>query len=228
MNKLLVIYGCALLGSSPVAEPQESTVPLLQTNSETTRTLEHSFTAIQFDAEVTEDASSYIVKYNAEAPAELNLNEIEFIEEDDIDLGFDTKDYLPTDFNPYEVYFDLNSIIYIETETEVDLGFDTSKYLPEDFDPYTNTVNVSSINYVEEEELDLGFDAEDYLPEGFNPYEAYFDVNSIEYIEEEEEIDLGFDPTKYLPEGFNPYADSIDMSSINYIDLDELNDVVII
>lgn len=228
MNKLLVIYGCALLGSSPVAEPQESTVPLLRTNSESTRTVETSFTAINFNAEVIEDAPLYIMKFKVEEPSKLNLNEIEFIEEEEeIDLGFDTAAYLPEDFNPYEVYFDLNSIEYIETETDIDLGFDTSEYLPEGFNPYADPISVESINYIEEDEFDLGFDTAAYLPEGFSPYEVYFDVNSIEYIEEEEEIDLGFNTSKYLPEGFDPYADPVDLSSINYIDLDDLNDLCI-
>jgi hypothetical protein len=54
---------------------------------------------------------------------------------EDIDLGFDTKQYLPEDFNPYAVgELNLDEIIYIEEEEEaIELGFDPSMYLPQDF-----------------------------------------------------------------------------------------------
>jgi len=49
------------------------------------------------------------------ANLELDINTIKYIEEEEvIDLGFDTADYLPEGFNPYEVYFDLNSVQFIE------------------------------------------------------------------------------------------------------------------
>ncbi|RNC92753.1 MAG: hypothetical protein ED555_06700 [Allomuricauda sp.] len=227
MNKLLVIYGCVLLGSSPVAEPQESTVPVIHKSTEFTRTLENSFTAIEFDAEVIEEAPLAVMTFKIEEPVELSLREIDFIEEEtEIDLGFDTSAYLPEDFNAYEVYFDLNSVDYIESDTAIDLGFDTSKYLPEDFNAYEGSFDLTAINYVEDEEIELGFDTAAYLPEGFDPYEVYFDLNTIEFIEETDELDLGFDTSKYLPEGFDPYANPTDVSSINYIDLDKLNDEI--
>ena len=69
MNKLLVIYGCVLLGSSPVAEPQESTVPVIHKSTEFTRTLENSFTAIEFDAEVVEEAPLAVMTFKIEGPA---------------------------------------------------------------------------------------------------------------------------------------------------------------
>jgi len=176
MNKLLVIYGSVLLGSSPVAEPQESTVPVIHESTEFTRTLENSFTAIEFDAEVVEEGPLYVMTFDIAEPAELNLNEVLFIEEvnEEDELGFDTSEYLPEGFNPYEVYFDLNSVEYVEADTEMDLGFDTAEYLPVGFDPYTGSLDISSINFVEEEEIHLGFDTKSYLPEDFNPYGAYF------------------------------------------------------
>ena len=63
MNKLLLIYGLALFGGSPIVEQQESTVttPLLKTNLETTRTLENNFTALNINAEVIEEASICLV-----------------------------------------------------------------------------------------------------------------------------------------------------------------------
>ncbi len=225
MNKLLVIYGSVLLGSAPVAEPQESTVPVIHKSTEFTRTLENSFTAIAFDAEVVEEGPLYVMDFNITEPGELNLNKVTFIEEidEEVELGFDTSEYLPKGFNPYEVYFDLNSVEYVEVDTEIDLGFDTTGYLPEGFDPYIGSLEVNSINFVEEEVIDLGFDTENYLPEDFNPYEIYFDVNSIEFIEEEEKVELGFDTSKYLPGDFDPYASTSDVDSINYIELDEMN-----
>ena len=39
-----------------------------------------------------------------------DISSIEYIEEEDFDLGFNTSEYLPEDFDPYQYYFDLNSI----------------------------------------------------------------------------------------------------------------------
>ena len=143
------------------------------------------------------------------APKALDLNEIVFIEEEEeiIDLGFDTRDYLPEGFNANEVYVNLDNVNFIE-EDEFDLGFDTTEYLPENFDAYAAPEGIEGINYMEEEEvIDLGFDTAAYLPEGFDPYETYvFDLDSVEYIEEDEEIEFDFNPADFLPEGFNPYS----------------------
>ncbi len=207
MNKLLVFFGCALLSSTTEAAPQESTVPVIHISTEMTRTIANQFTVFE-EAEIEKDAPFYVAKFIVEQPKELSLDEIEYIEEEpEVNLGFDTSDYLPEGFDPHKTYFDLNSIIYIEDDNTAELGFDISAYLPEGFDPYSEgEVTVDSINYIEEEDENLGFDTKDYLPEGFNPYEKHFDLNSIEYIEEEEVIDLGFDPSAYLPENFDPHA----------------------
>ena len=69
----------------------------------------------------------------------LDINDIEVIElEEEVELGFDTSNYLPENFNPLKGKHDLdwNTIELIEIEEEVELGFDTSKYLPENFNPY--------------------------------------------------------------------------------------------
>ncbi|MGB5319056.1 hypothetical protein, partial [Eudoraea sp.] len=52
---------------------------------------------------------------------------INFIEEEDLDLGFNTESYLPKHFNPYEFYFDLDSVEYIE---ELDLDMNAEYCLP--------------------------------------------------------------------------------------------------
>lgn len=191
MNKLLLLYGCALIGSTAIAAEQ-STIPagIMEPQSKTIGTFENHLSVFEIMAEINEMASTLSKNTDCNAYV-LNLNEIEFIEEEmEIDLGFDPYDYLPEDFNPYEVYVDLNAVPYIEEKEGWALGFDTKAYLPEGFDANSAHVDVLSLNYIEEEDLDLGFDTAAHLPEGFSPYEVYFDLNSIEYIEEEEEIDL--------------------------------------
>jgi hypothetical protein len=67
-----------------------------------------------------------------------SYDEIVFIEtEEKIDLGFDTKTYLPKGFNAYKgMDLELNQIDFVEVEEEIDLGFDTAEYLPADFNAY--------------------------------------------------------------------------------------------
>ena len=226
MIKLLLIYGFLTMSSGPIAEEQKSTVPVLQTSQETTRSLENGFAALRIEADVVEEMSNDPVGYEDSASYELDLSEIEFIEEESVvDLGFETKDYLPEGFNPYENFFDLNSIIYIEDETEIDLGFDTEDYLPGDFDPYAANFDVHSINYIEEgeEEIVLGFNTADYLPEGFNAYEAYVNISEMAYVDMEEmEWEFGFDTMTYLPVDFDPYANTAELTAINYMEEEEI------
>ena len=120
MNKLLAIYGCLLLSSLSIADQQVSTVAnsaekvvLAKSNLET------SFTALNINAASNDDAPLYVMHFEAKKPISLSLKEIEFIEEEDMELGFDTEDYLPENFNPKKVYFDLNSISYVEEEIEL-------------------------------------------------------------------------------------------------------------
>ena len=70
---------------------------------------------------------------------EFDIDQLEVIElEEEVDLGFDTKQYLPEGFNPLAGKDDIDwdTIELIELEEEVDLGFDTKKYLPKGFNPY--------------------------------------------------------------------------------------------
>jgi hypothetical protein len=69
----------------------------------------------------------------------LDLNEITYIEEEEeIDLGFDPKLYLPADFDAFHgMRLNLNDIPYIEQEEEIILDFDVKDYLPKDFSPYS-------------------------------------------------------------------------------------------
>jgi hypothetical protein len=114
----------------------------------------------------------------------LSIEDIVFIETDEeIDLGFDTAEYLPKGFDAYAgMELDLYEISFIEIEEEIDLGFDTAEYLPLGFDAYAGMeLDLDKINFIEtEEEIDLGFDTAEYLPRGFNPYKGMEHENLIE------------------------------------------------
>ncbi len=67
---------------------------------------------------------------------EFDIKNIVFIEDTaEIDLGFDTTEYLPEGFNAYEGEYTIEAINFIEDD-EIELGFDTGAYLPEEFNPY--------------------------------------------------------------------------------------------
>ncbi|MBT8178890.1 MAG: hypothetical protein HKP60_07185 [Eudoraea sp.] len=209
MNKLLLVCGLVMLSTTTTPQEEIATkentyqkVALGTQNAEVKVIEVHTS-----EANTPIIAPKLISRTYPDSAAELDLNEIVFIEEDEIlDLGFDTRDYLPEGFDANEVYVDLNAITFIEEE-EIELGFNTALYLPEDFDAYAGPTGIEGITYMEEEEvIDLGFDTAAYLPEGFDPHEIYFDLDSVVYIEEEEEIVLDFDPADFLPEGFDPCA----------------------
>ncbi|WP_136465795.1 hypothetical protein [Flagellimonas onchidii] len=68
---------------------------------------------------------------------EFDINNIVFVEEDlNWELGFDTAQYLPENFDPYGGEFSLKAINFIDEGDDIEIGFDTSGYLPEGFDPY--------------------------------------------------------------------------------------------
>ena len=101
---------------------------------------------------------------------DFDINSITYIEEEEeIDLGFDPKDYLPEGFDPYKLYVDLNAIEYIEDDyLEID---DMAKFLPEGFDAYAYPQDVAAFNYIDENDIvELNFDTKEHLPEGFDPY----------------------------------------------------------
>lgn len=108
---------------------------------------------------------------------ENNILEIEDIKvyelEEELDLGFDVNDYLPSNFNPYK---GMDSIEELEVEAK--------KVFAELFaDIQQEILNVEDINVYEiEEEVNLDFDTKDYLPSDFNPYQG---MNSKEELEVE-------------------------------------------
>ena len=62
------------------------------------------------------DSAKYLPEgFNAFA-GPTSIASINYIEGEDVDLGFKTKDYLPEGFSPFEVYFDINAIEYIEMD----------------------------------------------------------------------------------------------------------------
>tara|TARA_R110002012_G_scaffold263456_1_gene446316 strand:- start:157081 stop:157734 length:654 start_codon:yes stop_codon:yes gene_type:complete len=149
------------------------------------------------------------------------VKDILFIEiEEEIDLGFDTADYLPVGFDAYAgMELDLKGIDFIEIEEDIDWGFDTADYLPVGFDAYAGMeLDLKGIDFVEfEEEIDLGFDTADYLPVGFDAYAGMeLNLNEIDFIEFEEEIDLGFDTANYLPVGFDAYTNMVIETTISF------------
>ena len=138
--------------------------------------------------------------------ATVDINAIVLIElEEEVDLGYNTANYLPENFNALKGKYDLdwNTIELIELEEEVDLGFDAANCLPENFNALKgkHDLDWNTIVLIElEEEVDLGFDTANYLPENFNPLKGKHDLdwNTIELIELEEEVDLSYILNKKL------------------------------
>ena len=99
----------------------------------------------------------------------LDLNSISYIEEENVfDLGFNTDEYLPADFDPYEIYVNLDVIKYID---EGEAIADYSAFLPHDFNPYAYPTYFRTIDYVDPSDtIDLDFDTAENLPEVFDPF----------------------------------------------------------
>ncbi|MCW5517911.1 hypothetical protein [Muriicola sp. Z0-33] len=94
------------------------------------------------------------------------LDSIEYIEEEsDFELGFNTADYLPEDFDPHTFYFDLNSVVFLENDEIDDIS---SEYLPEDFDAYAVPTDFMAISYIDPADLiepviEVRIDAPSYI-----------------------------------------------------------------
>jgi len=105
---------------------------------------------------------------------EFDINSIVYIEDEiKIELGFDTADYLPENFDPYKSYFDLNSVIFLEEEYTQSKRMlrKLKRKLPKGFDAYADPKGIEGINYIDEnDKIILDFDTIEYLPEGFNAY----------------------------------------------------------
>jgi hypothetical protein len=84
----------------------------------------------------------------------ITVESIEVIElEEEVDIDFDTAEYLPEGFNALDGKNDIDwdKIELVEIEEEVELGFNPKDYLPKGFDPYKgmhrkHTIKVVSIH----------------------------------------------------------------------------------
>jgi len=58
--------------------------------------------------------------------------------EEEVELDFNTAEFVPADFNANEGMNDIDwsSIELLELEEEFEIGFDTKAYLPKGFNPY--------------------------------------------------------------------------------------------
>lgn len=101
---------------------------------------------------------------------EFDLDSVEFIEEEEIiELGFNTSDYLPENFDPYAFYFDLDSVEFIEESDVEDLRI--KNRLPKGFDAYADPKGIEGINYMDpNDEISVDFNTKKYLPKGFDAY----------------------------------------------------------
>lgn len=208
MNKLLLLCGLVLLGTTTTPQENKLTTNCTLTEDSTYVSIDdvNNPEVLTMQIETEWKAPKLVSRTLVNAPEDIKVSEIVYIEEEtSIDLGFDTADYLPEGFDPYNVYFDVNSVAFIDDEV-TELGFDTAAYLPENFNAYANPGTLDAINYIEEEAIDLGFDTAKYLPEGFDPHEFYLDLDSVEYIEDEDDLDFNFSTADYLPVGFNPLS----------------------
>ena len=109
---------------------------------------------------------------------ELVLNNVNYIEDEgEIDLGFDTAEYLPLDFDPYTTYINLDAIPFIEDQVTVYYSLD---YLPEGFNPFAYPTLFRNIDYIDPtDEFELDFNSAEFLPEGFDPYNREVESNIV-------------------------------------------------
>ncbi|MEO0570661.1 MAG: hypothetical protein AAF039_03075 [Bacteroidota bacterium] len=192
MNRSIMIYGCVLLSSTAIAAVPQGTwevTPKKEIIQNIDR-FDNLITAVdptiaKLDFFLNPSSSKVDEAYD------LDLNKIEYIEEENIELGFNPYDYLPENFDPHTFYFDLASVAFVDEE-DLSLGFDAVKYLPIGFDAHKVATDLTSIHFIEEEDHSLGFDTGKYLPQGFSAHVPYFDLNSIPYIEMDDDLDNDF------------------------------------
>ena len=131
-------------------------------------------------------------------------NEIFFSEESGLEestFDFNTKEFLPEDFDPYKGLIIDES--YLLASTEIGFEFNTVEYLPENFDAYKGMI-VDESSLLIEEPIDFDFNLQDYLPANFDAYSGMITIEPNELISEP--ISFDFDINDYLPVNFNPYA----------------------
>jgi len=129
-----------------------------------------------------------------------DINSIEVIElEEEVELGFNSKDYLPENFNALKRKHDLDwsTIELIEPEEDVEYYFNPKDHLPEGFNALKgkHDLDWNTIELVEiEEDVKLNFNPKDYLPEGFNALKGmhHLDSNKIQLVLIEIQEEFGY------------------------------------
>ena len=164
MSNLLVMTAFAVISSTGVAKEQESVVPLVQPVVEINHNQKN---LIAVNANVESALPNDVLVINNFNPKTIvaveNLSTSDHLEENlnlptndwvdmenDMELGFDTKAYLPENFDPYANPTDIHSINFIEEEG-IELGFETSAYLPEGFNAYEAYFDVHALEFIEDE-----------------------------------------------------------------------------
>ena len=211
MNKLLALCGMVMLGTTTTSQEVNDTPEYKERVVVSIMEATEECDPVIYTVNTSVDANSprLVSRLERETPVEVNLDDIIYIEEEsEVVLGFDTAEYLPEDFDPYQHYVNLDAIEFVEEDDCLDLGFDTAEYLPEDFNAYADATDFRNIDYIVEgeDDFDLGFDTAEYLPEGFDPHELYVDLDAIDYIEEEEEIDYDYLIGYYSNQVFDPFT----------------------
>jgi len=187
MNKLFLVCGLVLMGIATTSQTENPTTDLnnqLTVENVSLTVNEHTLIWTTVNEEISAQGIGSIM--TTLAPDNLSLNQISYLEEDEeIELDFDTKAYLPENFDPTTFYFNVATVVYMEATEDIDLGLDTTDYLPNDFDAYAQPKDVMDVSYMEETDYEVGFDTATFLPEAFDPYETALDLNTVVYLEEE-------------------------------------------
>ena len=142
---------------------------------------------------------SYANTSNLFEDNDIFFNEVSGIEESPFD--FNTKEFLPEDFDPYKGLIIDES--YLLASTEIVFDFNTVEYLPENFDVYKGMI-VDESSLLIEEPIGFDFNIQDYLPANFDVYKGMITIEPNELISEP--ISFDFDINDYLPANFNPYS----------------------
>lgn len=161
----------AVIGTSIVAVLLVSLLGLNQNEIKSSQLTEPLASSILLDECPYGDIEDCMAFYGNTDHKVLEVKDINVMEKnEDLELGFDVKNYLPKDFNPYSSSEDFN-------ESSID-----SDYLTSDMDGTVGSgviiqngdykpVSVAEIVVLENDDIiDLGFNVKDYLPRNFNPY----------------------------------------------------------
>jgi len=157
------------------------------------------------------------IEKNITKAPDCELDAIFIVSQEDLtddSFEFDTKKYLPENFNAFTGLFDAYELVQEVADESFD--FDTKAYLPVGFN--ANATYLSNITEIATVEADEAFDfnTADYLPVGFNVYPILEEVVEIDIIEEDEPFD--FNTNDYLPSTFDAYVNIEQSETANFLD----------